>query len=124
MGKWSLFSHMDRKKSKVAFSPDWGLGGGGHGSIMTFENTKLFCDNEHSITHRAACSSGLDHLENGPSVSVDYNTQDHLIRWDSYETFNQRCEDAAADGERGTSTHTRTQCSHVDAAECGCIDGL
>uniref|UniRef100_A0AAY4BAJ8 Tensin 1 n=1 Tax=Denticeps clupeoides TaxID=299321 RepID=A0AAY4BAJ8_9TELE len=37
---------------------------------------------------------GLDHLENGPSVSVDYNTQDPLIRWDSYENFNKRCEDA------------------------------
>uniref|UniRef100_A0A8B9LVH3 Tensin 1 n=1 Tax=Astyanax mexicanus TaxID=7994 RepID=A0A8B9LVH3_ASTMX len=35
----------------------------------------------------------LDHLENGPSVSVDYNTQDPLIRWDSYENFNRRCED-------------------------------
>ncbi|KAG8004484.1 Tensin, partial [Nibea albiflora] len=44
------------------------------------------------------CSSGLGHLENGPSVSVDYNTQDHLIRWDSYESFNQRCEDGV-DGE-------------------------
>uniref|UniRef100_A0A4W6F3U2 Uncharacterized protein n=1 Tax=Lates calcarifer TaxID=8187 RepID=A0A4W6F3U2_LATCA len=32
---------------------------------------------------------GLGHLENGPSVSVDYNTQDPLIRWDSYESFNQ-----------------------------------
>uniref|UniRef100_A0A673M0L2 Tensin-1-like n=1 Tax=Sinocyclocheilus rhinocerous TaxID=307959 RepID=A0A673M0L2_9TELE len=32
---------------------------------------------------------GTDHLENGPSVSVDYNTQDPLIRWDSYENFNQ-----------------------------------
>uniref|UniRef100_A0A4W6FBU0 Tensin 1 n=1 Tax=Lates calcarifer TaxID=8187 RepID=A0A4W6FBU0_LATCA len=32
---------------------------------------------------------GMDHLENGPSVSVDYNTQDPLIRWDSYENFNQ-----------------------------------
>uniref|UniRef100_A0A671YF38 Uncharacterized protein n=1 Tax=Sparus aurata TaxID=8175 RepID=A0A671YF38_SPAAU len=40
---------------------------------------------------------GLGHLENGPSVSVDYNTQDHLIRWDSYESFNQRCEDAVDD---------------------------
>uniref|UniRef100_A0A8C5HG38 Tensin-like n=1 Tax=Gouania willdenowi TaxID=441366 RepID=A0A8C5HG38_GOUWI len=30
---------------------------------------------------------GLGHLENGPSVSVDYNTQDNLIRWDSYENF-------------------------------------
>ncbi|XP_044043312.1 tensin isoform X4 [Siniperca chuatsi] len=41
---------------------------------------------------------GLGHLENGPSVCVDYNTQDHLIRWDSYESFSQRCEDPA-DGE-------------------------
>ncbi|XP_057192898.1 tensin-1 isoform X12 [Triplophysa rosa] len=40
---------------------------------------------------------GMDHLENGPSVSVDYNTQDHLIRWDSYENFNQRCEDSMDD---------------------------
>ncbi|XP_078142013.1 tensin 1b isoform X1 [Centroberyx gerrardi] len=36
---------------------------------------------------------GMGHLENGPSVSVDYNTQDPLIRWDSYENFNQNCED-------------------------------
>lgn len=40
----------------------------------------------------------MDHLENGPSVSVDYNTQDPLIRWDSYENFNQSCEDTT-DGE-------------------------
>uniref|UniRef100_A0A3Q3XC03 Tensin 1 n=1 Tax=Mola mola TaxID=94237 RepID=A0A3Q3XC03_MOLML len=45
---------------------------------------------------------GLGHLENGPSVSVDYNTQEHLIRWDSYESFEQRCEDAV-DGEHNTS---------------------
>ncbi|XP_054642446.1 tensin-1 isoform X3 [Dunckerocampus dactyliophorus] len=38
---------------------------------------------------------GMDHLENGPSVSVDYNTQDPLIRWDSYENFNQNCEDTS-----------------------------
>ncbi|KAA8588383.1 hypothetical protein FQN60_001577, partial [Etheostoma spectabile] len=41
---------------------------------------------------------GVDQLENGPSVSVDYNTQDPLIRWDSYENFNQNCEDTT-DGE-------------------------
>ncbi|XP_055360893.1 tensin-1 isoform X7 [Betta splendens] len=40
---------------------------------------------------------GVDHLENGPSVSVDYNTQDPLIRWDSYENFNQDCEDTSDD---------------------------
>ncbi|KAF5922594.1 hypothetical protein HPG69_017967 [Diceros bicornis minor] len=31
---------------------------------------------------------GMEHLENGPSVSVDYNTSDPLIRWDSYDNFN------------------------------------
>ncbi|KAK6292527.1 hypothetical protein J4Q44_G00371110 [Coregonus suidteri] len=40
---------------------------------------------------------GMDHLENGPTVSVDYNTQDALIRWDSYENFNQHCEDTMDD---------------------------
>uniref|UniRef100_A0AAX7SQR0 Tensin 1 n=1 Tax=Astatotilapia calliptera TaxID=8154 RepID=A0AAX7SQR0_ASTCA len=43
---------------------------------------------------------GLSHLENGPSVSVDYNTQDPLIRWDSYESFSHRCEEAA-DADHG-----------------------
>lgn len=38
---------------------------------------------------------GVDHLENGPSVSVDYNTQESLIRWDSYENFNHNCDDTA-----------------------------
>ncbi|XP_056156887.1 tensin-1 isoform X2 [Lampris incognitus] len=40
---------------------------------------------------------GLSHLENGPSVSVDYNTQDPLIRWDSYEHFDHRLEDTTDD---------------------------
>uniref|UniRef100_A0A3Q3ICC5 Tensin 1 n=1 Tax=Monopterus albus TaxID=43700 RepID=A0A3Q3ICC5_MONAL len=46
---------------------------------------------------------GLGHLENGPSVSVDYNTQDPLIRWDSYENFNLHCEDTV-DDEHGMLT--------------------
>uniref|UniRef100_A0A4W3J477 Tensin 1 n=1 Tax=Callorhinchus milii TaxID=7868 RepID=A0A4W3J477_CALMI len=37
---------------------------------------------------------GMEHLENGPSVSVDYNTSDPLIRWDSYENFNVHREDS------------------------------
>uniref|UniRef100_A0A4W5NL02 Tensin 1 n=1 Tax=Hucho hucho TaxID=62062 RepID=A0A4W5NL02_9TELE len=41
--------------------------------------------------------NGMDHLENGPTVSVDYNTQDALIRWDSYENLNQHCEDTMDD---------------------------
>uniref|UniRef100_A0A8C6NDZ0 Uncharacterized protein n=1 Tax=Melopsittacus undulatus TaxID=13146 RepID=A0A8C6NDZ0_MELUD len=36
---------------------------------------------------------GMEHLENGPSVSVDYNTSDPLIRWDSYENFNVQREE-------------------------------
>ncbi|XP_049611411.1 tensin-1 isoform X2 [Syngnathus scovelli] len=40
---------------------------------------------------------GLGHLENGPSVCVDYNTQDPLIRWDSYENFSPRSEGAEDD---------------------------
>ncbi|XP_057884550.1 tensin-1 isoform X10 [Melospiza georgiana] len=38
---------------------------------------------------------GMEHLENGPSVSVDYNTSDPLIRWDSYENFNIQREESA-----------------------------
>nr|XP_023415935.1 tensin-1 [Cavia porcellus] len=37
---------------------------------------------------------GMEHLENGPSVSVDYNTSDPLIRWDSYDNFNGHRDDA------------------------------
>ncbi|XP_059503592.1 tensin-1 isoform X3 [Stegostoma tigrinum] len=40
---------------------------------------------------------GMEHLENGPSVSVDYNTADPLIRWDSYENFNAQREDHPED---------------------------
>lgn len=38
--------------------------------------------------------AGMEHLENGPSVSVDYNTSDPLIRWDSYDNFNGHRDDA------------------------------
>ncbi|GAA6087556.1 tensin-1 isoform X1 [Tachysurus ichikawai] len=50
---------------------------------------------------------GMDHLENGPSVSVDYNTQDPLIRWDSYENFNQRYEDSMEDTRRNCHQFVR-----------------
>ncbi|XP_073927790.1 tensin-1 isoform X6 [Castor canadensis] len=36
---------------------------------------------------------GMEHLENGPSVSVDYNTSDPLIRWDSYDNFDGHRDD-------------------------------
>uniref|UniRef100_A0A8C5SQC3 Tensin 1 n=1 Tax=Laticauda laticaudata TaxID=8630 RepID=A0A8C5SQC3_LATLA len=46
---------------------------------------------------------GMEHLENGPSVSVDYNTSDPLIRRDSYENFNIHREDSM-DGRRSVSS--------------------
>ncbi|XP_004692552.1 PREDICTED: tensin-2 [Condylura cristata] len=40
---------------------------------------------------------------NDPSVSVDYNTAEPAVRWDSYENFNQHHEDSVD----GSLTHTR-----------------
>uniref|UniRef100_A0A8C9J1B5 Tensin-2 n=1 Tax=Piliocolobus tephrosceles TaxID=591936 RepID=A0A8C9J1B5_9PRIM len=40
---------------------------------------------------------------NDPSVSVDYNTTEPAVRWDSYENFNQHHEDSVD----GSLTHTR-----------------
>ncbi|XP_021499195.2 tensin-2 isoform X1 [Meriones unguiculatus] len=40
---------------------------------------------------------------NDPSVSVDYNTAEPAVRWDSYENFNQHPED----GVDGSLAHTR-----------------
>ncbi|XP_043080285.1 tensin-2 isoform X2 [Puntigrus tetrazona] len=34
---------------------------------------------------------------NDPAVSVDYNTNDPVVRWDSYENFNQRNQDSLED---------------------------
>lgn len=45
----------------------------------------------------------MEHLENGPSVSVDYNTSDPLIRWDSYDNFNGHREDGM-EGRWGASS--------------------
>lgn len=55
-------------------------------------------------------SPGVDHLENGPTVCVDYNTQDPLIRWDSYENFSRSSEDAPEGEEpRGESLLWKVQ---------------
>ncbi|XP_059538941.1 tensin-2 isoform X3 [Myotis daubentonii] len=40
---------------------------------------------------------------NDPSVTVDYNTAEPAVRWDSYENFNQHHEDSV----EGSLTHTR-----------------
>ncbi|XP_069792153.1 tensin-1-like isoform X2 [Narcine bancroftii] len=40
---------------------------------------------------------GMEHLENGPAVSIDYNTADPLIRCDSYENFSAEMGESAED---------------------------
>lgn len=40
------------------------------------------------------CDAGRASQRNDPSVSVDYNTNDPVVRWDSYENFNQRHQDS------------------------------
>ncbi|XP_074836140.1 tensin-2 isoform X3 [Carettochelys insculpta] len=40
---------------------------------------------------------GLESLRNGPSVTVDYNIADPMVRWDSYENFNLHHEDSLED---------------------------
>uniref|UniRef100_A0AAY4D4E0 Tensin 2 n=1 Tax=Denticeps clupeoides TaxID=299321 RepID=A0AAY4D4E0_9TELE len=45
-------------------------------------------------------SSGPEKMKgfpNDPAVTVDYNTADPVVRWDSYENFNQRNEDSLED---------------------------
>uniref|UniRef100_A0A8D2ZVC6 Tensin 2a n=1 Tax=Scophthalmus maximus TaxID=52904 RepID=A0A8D2ZVC6_SCOMX len=42
-------------------------------------------------------SSGREYQKNDPAVTVDYNTADPLVRWDSYENFNQRYQDSLED---------------------------
>ncbi|XP_038616059.1 tensin-1 isoform X2 [Tachyglossus aculeatus] len=44
---------------------------------------------------------GMEHLENGPSVSVDYATADPLVRWDSYDGFDVRHEDSVDEAVLG-----------------------
>lgn len=38
--------------------------------------------------------SGREFQKNDPAVTVDYNTADPVVRWDSYENFNQRYQDS------------------------------
>lgn len=40
---------------------------------------------------------GREYHKNDPAVTVDYNTADPVVRWDSYENFNQRYQDSLED---------------------------
>ncbi|XP_035513290.1 tensin-2 [Morone saxatilis] len=40
---------------------------------------------------------GREYQKNDPAITVDYNTADPVVRWDSYENFNQRYQDSLED---------------------------
>ncbi|XP_068184787.1 tensin-2 isoform X2 [Antennarius striatus] len=40
---------------------------------------------------------GQEYQKNDPAVTVNYNTADPVVRWDSYENFNQRYQDSLED---------------------------
>lgn len=48
--------------------------------------------------------SGREYHKNDPAVTVDYNTADPVVRWDSYENFNQRYQDSL-EGKRCLHSH-------------------
>ncbi|KAM6129588.1 LOW QUALITY PROTEIN: tensin-1 [Pterocles gutturalis] len=64
---------------------------------------------------------GMEHMENGPSVSVDINTSTPIIRWDSYENFNT----SAEDGTEGTwaeplpGKHLEKEVGHTQGPRMG-----
>lgn len=54
-----------------------------------------------SLRLTPGCTSVGSTPRNEPSVSVDYNTAEPAVRWDSYENFNLHHEDSV-DGVWGT----------------------
>ncbi|XP_027144711.1 tensin-2 isoform X4 [Larimichthys crocea] len=46
---------------------------------------------------KACPSTGREYQKNDPAITVDYNTADPVVRWDSYENFNQRYQDSLED---------------------------
>uniref|UniRef100_A0A7N4PG60 Tensin 2 n=1 Tax=Sarcophilus harrisii TaxID=9305 RepID=A0A7N4PG60_SARHA len=82
-----------------------------HGSHLTFSKDQLdeaWTDERFPFQASVefVFSSGPEKIKgrepprNDASVSVDYNTTDSAVRWDSYENFNQHHEDSG-DGMRG-----------------------
>ncbi|XP_035268165.1 tensin-3-like [Anguilla anguilla] len=59
---------------------------------------------------------GCDRWQNGPDVTVDYNTADPLIRWDSYETVPSEAEVPHAQGPVDGSLYAKVRKKSVDGA--------
>ncbi|KAJ8376857.1 hypothetical protein SKAU_G00074370 [Synaphobranchus kaupii] len=57
---------------------------------------------------------GCERWQNGPDVTVDYNTADPLIRWDSYETVTSEGEVPHAQGPADGSLYAKVRKKSVD----------
>lgn len=78
--RWSLSSPPAPRRSKVS-----GL------RLQVFPHASLHVPSDQSTV---VCASGREYQKNDPAVTVDYNTADPVVRWDSYENFNQRYQDS------------------------------
>uniref|UniRef100_A0A8C9WAW7 Tensin 2a n=1 Tax=Scleropages formosus TaxID=113540 RepID=A0A8C9WAW7_SCLFO len=78
-----------------------------HGAQLWFGKGELdeACSDERfpsDATVEFVFSSGPEKIKgayqrNDPAITVDYNTADPVVRWDSYENFNQRHQDSLED---------------------------
>uniref|UniRef100_A0A671U7L5 Tensin-2-like n=1 Tax=Sparus aurata TaxID=8175 RepID=A0A671U7L5_SPAAU len=73
-----------------------------HGSQLWFGKGELdeACIDERfpsDATVEFVFSSGPERIKGSFTVTVDYNTADPVVRWDSYENFNQRYQDSLED---------------------------
>lgn len=55
---------------------------------------KFAADANDKINFMFFFSLGREYHKNDPAVTVDYNTADPVVRWDSYENFNERYQDS------------------------------
>lgn len=60
-------------------------------ALAGFPHASLHVPSDQSTVVYA---SGREYQKNDPAVTVDYNTADPVVRWDSYENFNQRYQDS------------------------------
>lgn len=61
--------------------------------------------------------SGREYHKNDPAVVVDYNTADPVVRWDSYENFNQRYQDSLEGNNSATFKSCRAISAHTPNKE-------
>lgn len=57
-------------------------------------NLLIGCKCEMVLKKETHLFTGREYQKNDPAVTVDYNTADPVVRWDSYENFNQRYQDS------------------------------